>query len=361
MDDNKPVAVPNTISASRIPAMLGMDSRCSPLSLFLRMTGAIKEQSLDEDVAIQQGRFYEKATAEWACAVYGMKLVDGFEQRTLRNGVLSGHPDFLAVDEHGKLVILEVKNPFWSYSGNDWGESGTDQVPKPYFIQASVYGDLFREWCLNHDNAMMISDTLVKLGCLSADDVAERIADYTYVVAKLSGGIQRFKVPIDQEIIAMVTKEADAFLVRVATGDMPSPQDETDMRNRWPVTEDKAVECDIAFLETLRALSSVRAQAKALSEQESTLKALILGFAQDAAKIQHRGIVVATLDAQRAFDAEACLAAHPDLLTKGYAKLDTTKLAKEQKALHEMYMRKPENAVDQTRVIRLKLPKEVTK
>ncbi len=345
--------IPETISASRVPALLGMDSRCSPLTLFLRLSGQLGEQYLDGDVAIQQGRYYERATADWCCDVYGMKIVPGFEQLNMRAGVLSGHPDFAVIDEHGKLAILEVKNPFWSYKGDDWGEAGTDQVPKAYYVQTLVYQELLRAWW--KDQVKLEEVFAMTLG---ADDPVPELADYGYVCAKLSGGIDRFKIAYDKDIIANVQKEVEMMLTRVQIDDPPAPEDEQDMRNRWPVVEGKVSECNEAFMEQLKLLIRVKKQIKELEEQKSALQTIVLGHAQDAEKLEFvdtdgNRTLVATLGVNRKFDAEACVEAHPDL-PRDYFKLDAAKLRKEQKALHEMFSKKPEKATEQTRVIRLK-------
>jgi len=341
MSDDKRI----TVSASRVPAMLGMDHRCSPLTLFLRMQGKLPGSDPDND-AMKAGRYYERATAEWACDEYGMKVVEGFGQKTLEQDPLSGHPDFLAIDEDGKLVILEVKNPFWSYKGDDWGEPGTDEVPKPYFLQSLVYCHLFRQW----------------MDAAREADMEGEVADYAYVIAKLGGGICRYKIPFDQAIVSRIEADAQNFIARVLNDDPPTPQDEQDMRNLWPVTEGKVAECNSAFVEQLKTLDSIKKQIKALTEQESALKTLILGFAQDAERIEWvkddgTRIPVCSLGTNRSLDAEALCADHPALLER-FAKLDTTALRKEDKALVESYMRKPTDPTKATRVVRLKLPKE---
>ena len=328
--------------------MLGMDPRCSPLTLFLRMQGKLGDDP--DNAAMQAGRYYERATAEWACDTYGMKIVEGFEQKTLEHGPLSGHPDFLAIDEHGKLVILEVKNPFWSYKGDDWGEPGTDEVPKPFYIQSSTYNHLFKQWA-SHENQMERDEML-----------RYPVADYSYVIAKLAGGICRYKIPLKPALISRIEADAQTFIARVLNDDPPTPEDEQDQRNRWPVTEGKVVDCNSAFVEQLKALDAVKAQIKELTKQESALKTVILGFAQDAERIewvQDDGtrIPVCTLSTNRSLDVESLTADHPALLQR-FAKLDTTALRKADKALVESYMRKPTDPTKATRVVRLKLPKE---
>lgn len=356
------IKLPTTVSASRVPAMLGMDSRCSPLTLYLRMRGELGDEPDNE--AMLQGRFYERATAEIACHKYGMKLVEGFEQKTLTCGPLSGHPDFLAIDEHGKLVILEVKNPFFSYLGDGWGEPGSDEVPTAYFIQSLTYCHLFREWwAASHTEAARLLVDGKFDAIAEGSPYPREAADYVYVIARLHGGVERFKVPFDRDIVSKVEKDAAVFLHRVRNEDPPDPQDEQDMRNRWAVTEGKVAEVGLDFVEHVRNLKAVKEQIKALQAQETALKTVILGAAQDAEKMEfvdhgtgERRLLL-TLGVNRKLDEPALLADHPELLND-FAKLDVTAAKKVNKGLFESYMRKPEKATEQTRVIRIKLKED---
>lgn len=330
------------VSASRVPAMLGMDHRCSPLTLYLRMRGQLSDDA--DNAAIQAGRYYERATADWACDAYGMKIQEAWNQAELSHGPLSGHPDFLVVDEHDKIAILEVKNPFWSYKGDDWGEPGTDEVPQPYFLQTLTYVHLLHKFTTASRWAPF------------------ELADYGYVCAKLAGGICRYKIPYDKAIISKIEAEAQTFIHRVVNEDPPTPQDEQDMRNLWPVTEGKVIDCNSALVEQLKTLADIKQQIKQLAEQESALKTFILGFAQDAERIEWvkddgTRIPVCSLATNRQLDAEQLAADHPELLAK-FAKLDTAAVRKHDKALVERYMRKPTDPTKASRVIRLKLPKE---
>jgi hypothetical protein len=128
-----------------------------------------------------------------------------------------------------------------------------------------------------------------------------------------------------------VEARAEMFVRRVADNDPPAPEDEQDMRNLWPVQEGKVADCNSAFVEQLKALDAIKKQIKQLTEQESALKAVVLGFARDAETIEY----------------------------VNFAKLDAAALRKSNKALVERYMRRPTDPTKATRVIRLKLPKEV--
>lgn len=340
-----------TVSNSRLAAMLGLDSRCSPLALYHRMRGEVPD--IEDNEAMRQGRYYEEATARLCCDDRGMTLLTEGAQETVSEGRFSGHRDYAAIDEHGKLVTLEVKNLMFADVGEDgWGDPETDQVPTPYLIQEMGY-------IHTHLGKPLVQ---AKGWRDSAEDLAKlRFADYGYIAARLRSGVHRYKIPLDKDVIAKLDSEMEAFLERVKNGDAPTPQDEADARNRWAVKDGKFIEADQTLLEAMRNQIRLKRQVKELEKQISENNHLILGHAQDAERIEFDGRVVATLKANRAFDGKACLADHPEL-SSDYLKIDTTKLRNEQPTLYELYKRRPENAVDQVRPLKLKdkilLPEE---
>lgn len=339
---------PTTISASRVPAVLGLDKRVSPLTLFLRLRGVIQERDLEHDEAVREGRFYERATAEIICAKYNMKLVDGFEQREMVSGCLSGHPDFLAIDETGKLVILEVKNPFWSYSGgesdDDWGEPGTDEVPRAYLIQSMVYCHLFRKWV----------GIATAGGEFTVYPDAEP-ADYAYVVVKLRGGVERYKVPYNPRVIAAVEAEVQEMLRRVRENDPPDARDEPDMRKRWIGDPKATTTLDARMLNTLAEIVKVKAQIKELEAHESALKMEVFGTLRENSTGTYNDVVVVTAKPSRGFNAERFWADNSAwAIANGYVTVDTTRLRNEQKALYEQFMEAKEAMGEQKRTLLIK-------
>tara|TARA_R110002126_G_scaffold291760_1_gene457012 strand:- start:99 stop:1142 length:1044 start_codon:yes stop_codon:yes gene_type:complete len=333
-----------TVSNSRLASMLGLDSRCSPLALYHRMRGEVPD--IQDNEAMRQGRYYEEATARLCCDDRGMRLLTEGAQETVSEGRFSGHRDYAAIDEHGKLVTLEVKNLMFADVGEDgWGDPETDQVPTPYLIQEMGY--------IHTHKGKQLVQTTGDIGMLPADLQELRFADYGYIAARLRSGVHRFKIPLDPEVIAKLDFEMEVFLARVRDGVPPLPQDESDARNRWAVADDKFIEADETLLEAMRNQILIKRQVKELEKQLSANNLLILGYAQDAERIESGGRVVATLKANRSFDGKACLDAHPELSTD-YLKIDTTKLRNEQPTLYELFKRRPENAVDQTRPIKLK-------
>ena len=334
----------DTVSNSRLAAMLGMDSRCSQLALYHRMRGEVPD--IQDNEAMRQGRYYEEATAKLCCDTRGMQLIQTGAQETVSEGRFSGHRDFAAIDEHGKLVTLEVKNlMFADVDGeeNGWGEPETDQVPMAYLLQEMGY-------IHTHHGKPIVQDPTSDVPDALRD---HRFADYGYIAARLRSGVHRFKIQLDPAVIAKLDAEMEAFLENVKNGNPPTPQDEADARNRWAVKDDTWVEADESILETMRLKLAGKEQIKLLAEADKAYNLLILSYAKEKSRIDWNGRTVATLNANRAFDAKACVADHPKILEE-YSKLDTTRLKAEQPTLYEIYSKKPESAVDQTRPIKLK-------
>lgn len=324
----------DTISASRVAAMLGMDERCSPLSLYLQMRGEMPGP--EDNEVLKEGRYFEDAIARIASEKYGFEL-DLDAPLELKNDVLIGHPDrwFGKGDDYG---VLEIKNTLYGEVGSGgWGDPGTDQVPKGYWLQAQVY-------CY--------------LATKSKGAVGERCADYALLAARLRGGVQLYKIPLDLQVIERVKEEARAFLQRVRDGVPPDPQDEADARNRWLVTPKKEVEISTDDIAVLRSIVEAKRQIKQLEQFVSDKQFYLLSRAQDGELLVHTdkdGVkkTYASLSANRKFDEAACLAEFPEALTK-WPKLDVSRLAREDRVLHERYMKRAENPVEQTRVIRIR-------
>lgn len=335
-------ALPSTIRASSIAAMLGLDPRRSPLALFHELRGIQFEPEDDGDDEIVddpvlEGRMFEDAVANVVRRKF--KLVVGEPDgaaREITDRCIIGHPDrvFMEPGEGSrfKAGILEVKNPF--FVGEGWGDPGSDVVPRQHWVQTQVYQGLF-----------------VKLpGGPSAD-----VAPHGYVAARLRG-VQLYKVQRDDEVYEKLQQEAERFLHRVHENDPPTPRDEHDMRRRWLVDESKTVKVDAGFVANAKQLRDLNEQIRIATKAASDLKTLLLGTMQDAREAVWDSpdgpIVVATCGANRVFDVERFKAEQPDLAAR-FTKLDRTALKKHDQKLYDAFMRRPVDVAEQTRVLRL--------
>jgi hypothetical protein len=322
------------ISASQVGSMLGHNPRQSPLALFHFLRGDMP--ALEDNEVLQEGRYFEEAIAQIAREKF--KLADMGGPREMICDNLIGHPDrYVKVDDK-RRAVLEIKNTLFGHEGEGgWGAPGTDEVPPNYWFQGHTYGWL---------------NMMDPYGLAAFPD--EPPADHTLLAARLQGGTQLYRIRIDPEVASRVVTEAEAFLARVRENNPPTPRDEADMRLRWLVKEDKVAIAGEAQMIWINRLREMQQAIKTLEKEASEAKMLLLGWAQDAARVVLQdGTVIATLAAQRKFDHDRFVADHPHMAGL-FQKLDATALKKSQPALYDLYMRMPENPVEQTRTIRLK-------
>lgn len=333
------INLPTTISASRVGAMLGVDPRMSPLALYHSLRGEIPQQ--DDAEVLYEGRYFEDAIAKIATKKYSLQVDTDVPQQMVCRA-LSGHADRFWND--GKECgVLEIKNTLMGGSEGEWGDPGSDKVPLHYWFQCQVYGHLYQSYR--------------RMGAI--DYPGMEVADFVYLAARLFAGTTLYKIRVDVAVIARVEEEAKRFIGRLHEGNPPDPRDEADMRMRWLAQEEAVAvggQEQLAWVQELKRLSEARKQ---IEKSESELKTMLLGFAKEASKIvvphptTGQQVVIATLGADRQFDADRFMLEQPEIASR-YLKLDATKLGKEQRKLYEQYMRKPETALEQKRTIRLK-------
>jgi putative phage-type endonuclease len=121
-----------TVTASKVPAILGVSPYESPLSMWLTMRGDIPPAA--ETDAMRRGHLLEPGVLAW----WSSQHPDGYvvyEQRTVwldSHGWAAATPDMLAVVS-GQEVCVEAKT---AARAEEWGEPGTDQAPAHYVVQA---------------------------------------------------------------------------------------------------------------------------------------------------------------------------------------------------------------------------------
>lgn len=330
-----------TISGSRVAAMLGASKFQSRLALFHELRG--DAPPTEDSELLEEGREFQVTIAGIASRKFGLRLVSGPDE--LRHGDLSGHPDAYAADDSGHLAVVEIKHTLYADTGDEWGwgQPGTDEVPKQYAYQAMVYGHLLLK--------VTGGGTETYQGFGGVGLAPTKVADYVYLAARLRSGVQLYKIPVDPQVIAKIEMEASAFLDRVARGEPPDPETPEEFRLRWVGNGEKVVQADHVLLARLQKLHEVRKGKAALEAEEEELKAAIYASVQDAGVVEFERQQVATLKSDRQFDSEGFLRDHPDVAGK-YMKLDATALGKKERRLKDAYMVIP-SAADHKRVIRI--------
>lgn len=124
------------ISGTDVSAILGINPWASPLDIWLDKRGQAEPKA--ENMAMRLGNLLEPVVATLYAEETGATLVDpGFLRHKDRDWHI-GTPDRLAINPEHEFAhtLIEIKT---ARSGNDWGEPGTDQIPRYYLTQVAWY------------------------------------------------------------------------------------------------------------------------------------------------------------------------------------------------------------------------------
>lgn len=190
-----------SVGASESAAIMGLSRWESPLSVYLRKTGDLPPAA--ENPKMRIGKLMEPVIATLYREETGREPLS--LQRFVRS---SGHPWMTAtldcVCEDGRVV--EFKNVGPTQAG-EWGESGTDEVPAMYLIQAT--------------HQMICAGT----------DVAD-------VAALISGNdFRTYTVPRDDRVAGRIVAATGEFIERVRRREPPPVEPDRDgplLSRLWP-------------------------------------------------------------------------------------------------------------------------------
>ncbi len=115
------------MSASKIAAVLGLSTYDSRFSLWYRMAGLIDEGP-DDDTQ-RRGHYLEPAIAAWFADQHPDWRIEptGTWQHRHRDWQTAS-PDRLVIKPDAEVALLELKSANGA-DGDEWGESGTDEIP----------------------------------------------------------------------------------------------------------------------------------------------------------------------------------------------------------------------------------------
>jgi putative phage-type endonuclease len=119
------------ISASKVPAILGISPWESPFSLWHRMHGDVGKQ--EGNVSTERGEFVEEAIISWLR--YKLKTVVEYGQQTEH----PDHPDWIATPDgqvHVEGAVCGVEAKSQAYD-TEWGEEGSAEIPPYYLAQVA--------------------------------------------------------------------------------------------------------------------------------------------------------------------------------------------------------------------------------
>lgn len=176
------------IGASEIGALVGLDRFKSPIDVYLEKVGLA--EPVEENFHMERGTFLEDGARRWYAKRTG-RLVQMPTPLTLRSPT---HPHVLAspdgivfnpdnrgaetlADLAAPLCALEIKIPS-RFTFADWGEPGTDEVPKYHVpqmtIEAHVLGVTATDAALCVDDLMIYTLPFNEKLCEHLCEAAER-------------------------------------------------------------------------------------------------------------------------------------------------------------------------------------------
>lgn len=172
--------------------------------------------------------------------------------------------------------------------GDDWGDSGSDEIPDYYFPQVQHYIGLYPEAAGAH-------------------------------VAVLIGGndLRTYFVPRDHEFIHdLYLLERDFWVNQVQAGVAPEPTSLPGMIHKFRYDDGSAVECDEDVAQLVANIKAMQIQRKDLEKAEEALELAVMATVGPAQVITHLGRPIATWKTRngvKRFDSRGFSAAHPEL------------------------------------------------
>lgn len=228
------------ISGTDVSAILGINPWASALDVWLDKLG--KAEPKETNMAMRMGNLLEPVVAQLYAEDTGWILSEpGFMRHQSRNWHI-GTPDRLAENGDGiGQILIEIKT---ARSDRDWGEPGTDQIPRHYLTQVAWYLAL---------TELQVAHVAVLIGA----------SDY-----------RRYEIARDLDLEAVLVERCEAFWrSNVLGGQMPA-LDGSDsaaryVAQRFPKNVNPLRPATPEELDLARRLAAARA-ATAAAEREHT-------------------------------------------------------------------------------------------
>ena len=263
------------LGGSDIAAIFGLSPYKTPLELWTEKVGH-PAANQSEGIHLRFGQHVEPFVAEEFEKATGL-FTQEYEYPLThpKHDFMFGHIDrFVVKDEYSPCVIdggvvtdslLECKTAS-IYTKDQWGPTGTDQVPNAYLLQCVWY--------------MAIT------GCTTAH------------IAVLIGNsdFRTYRIEREQKLESMVIEQAKRFWFdNVLEGVPPAPKNSNDARLLFPTeTPERTLQASHDLIERLNALRKNGEEVKKLEDESDQLKTQIMQAMGDAEQLVHGSQVLAT-------------------------------------------------------------------
>ena len=260
------------IGGSDAAAIVGLGKYSTPLSVYLdKTTDAVKETT----EVMTRGNVLEPFVQSLFERKTGWKVQNNLQ--TQRN---PDHP-FMLANLDGLLpserAIAEFKTAVYTKgTKEEWGEEGTDEIPKHYLIQVAHYasvmnadtvhiGVLFGDEKLFNSYRKIHTLSAQTQNPLSGEDLDELRCDFKVYVYKRHGDLTR----------KLINRERSFWFDHVLKNNPPAPQDGNvdDFLKAYPAAHDRAVcvsGADIGQIQRFRYAKQKVKEWQAIEEAEKT-------------------------------------------------------------------------------------------
>lgn len=274
------------VGGTEVLAALGKDPRCSPLELYKRKVGEIREPDLAADARVHFGTVLEPVIRQEFARRMNLRVIQRHVTLYHPAAPLLGHIDgWIPAIRSG----VEIKTAD-RFEADEFGEEGSDQVPVRYFVQCCAY-----------------------MAITNADE---------WHLAVLVGGndYRQYKIPRDREIEDLILTGVRRFWTHVEQLEPPDPITPEDVRLRWPRDFGTFAVAPLEVIEACSRLRQLRASLKDL-EGQCTAEAVTIQkcMAESSELVDEEGNLLATWRTARGtqrFDAKALAAEFPQLYSQ---------------------------------------------
>jgi putative phage-type endonuclease len=263
------------IGGSDAAAIVGLGKYSTPLSVYLDKTTDVVKETTE---VITRGNVLEPFVQSLFERKTGWKVQNNLQ--TQRN---QDHP-FMLANLDGLLpserAIAEFKTAVYTKgTKEEWGDEGTDEMPKHYLIQVAHYASVMNADTV-HIGVLFGDEKLFnsyrKIHTLSArtqiplsgEDLDDLRCDFKVYVYKRHGDLTR----------KLINKERSFWFDHVLKNNPPAPQDGNvdDFLKAYPIANDRVVCVSEADIAKIQSFSETKQKAKEWQAREEAEKADIL-------------------------------------------------------------------------------------
>lgn len=269
------------LGGSDLGAILGLSQFRTPVQVWLEKTGREAGDDPGAQRNVRFGNYAEQFVADEYTRETGLRVQRYRTMLHHADAPILGNVDRLVIPPGAKMAAhrreirtdrgLECKtaSAFAVLDQGTWGESGTDQVPPAYLIQAATY--MLLTGCAQWDLAVLFGN--------GARDSDFRI----------------YRLKRDPELEQMLVARATEWWTRHVVADVaPESTRQSDLDLLFPQSVECRVDADAALALAAQELADTRAERRAIEAAESALELRLKAAMADADTLAAGDRVLAT-------------------------------------------------------------------